>query len=81
MATKKTNYEYLKLPTDSPFPCGLQRILITETLYARLCEEDKVYTEMPESERLASLTHSTIVAGQPGTGEHLTVFGISVEMG
>jgi len=74
-ATKKTNYEYLKLPTDSPFPCGVQRILITETyrtLYARLCEEDKVYTEMPDSERLASLTHSTIIAGQPGSGKHLT---------
>ena len=75
MATNKTKYEYLKLPTNSPFPCDLRRILITETyrtLYARLCEEDKLYTEMPESERLASLTHSTIVAGQPGTGEHLT---------
>jgi hypothetical protein len=73
-ATNKTEYEYLKLPTDSPFPCYLRRILITEsfrTLYARLCEEDKLYTEIPESERLASLTHSTIVAGQPGTGEHL----------
>src|SRR6266540_5463886 len=62
MVTNKTNYEYLKLPTDSPFPYDLRRILITETyrtLYARLCKEDKLYTEMPESERLASLTHST----------------------
>jgi len=77
MSNNKTNYEYLKLPTDSPFPCDLQRILITETyktIYARLCEEDKSYAEIPESERFASLAHSTIVAGQPGTGEHLTAF-------
>jgi hypothetical protein len=73
--TNQTNYQYLKLPNDGPFPCDLRRMLITETystLYARLCEEDKLYTEMPESERLTSLTHSTIVAGQPGTGETLT---------
>ena len=30
MSNNKTNYEYLKLPTDSPFPCDLRRILITE---------------------------------------------------
>jgi len=79
MVTNKTNYEYLKLPTDCPFPCDLRRILIIETyrtLYARLCKEDELYTEMAESERLASLTHSTIVTGQPGAGEHLDRFGI-----
>ena len=77
MVTEETNYEYLKLPNDDDlFPCGLQQILITETyksLYAKLCEQDKLYIEMSEPKRLTSLTHST---GQPGTGERLTAFGI-----
>jgi hypothetical protein len=61
----------------------LHRILITETyksLYALLCEEDKNYTELPKEKRLSSLKHSTIIAGQPGTGERLTAFGISVAL-
>jgi hypothetical protein len=56
-------------------------MLITETyrsLYALLCEQDTLYTELPKQERLISLNHSTIIAGQPGTGERLTAFGISV---
>jgi len=61
MSNNKMNYKYLITETY-------------ETLYARLCEEDKLYTEIPESECLSSLEHSTIVAGQPGTGEHLSTF-------
>ena len=79
--TDETNYEYLKLPNDGFFPCNLQRILITDTyksLYALLCEQDKAYTEMSESIRLSSMKHSTIITGQPGTGKHLTAFGISI---
>jgi hypothetical protein len=80
--TEETNYEYLKLPNDDDaFPCNLQRILITKTyrhLYALLCQQDKDYTELPKSKRLRSLKHSTVITGQPGTGEHLTAFGISV---
>jgi len=58
-AAEETNYEYLKLPNDDHFfPCGLHRILVTETyksLYAKLCEQDKLYAEMPEWQRLRSL--------------------------
>ncbi len=43
-----------------------------------MCEEDKLYTEIVPSERLESLTHSTIVTGQPGTGEFLATFGVYV---
>jgi len=83
LATQETNYMYLKLPNDDLFPCGLDRILITETytnFYEKLCEQDRLYTEMSQSERRISLTHSTIVTGQPGTGERLTPFGISVAL-
>jgi len=77
-----TNYEYLKLPNDDEFfPCNLHRILITETyksIYKLLCEQDKLYTELPMSNRLSSLKHSTIITGQPGTGERLSAFVISV---
>ncbi len=76
-AAEDTNYEYLKLPNDDDlFPCGLHRILITktyETLYARLCEQDKLYAEMPMAQRLTSLNHSTVISGQPGTGERSTL--------
>jgi len=61
----------------------LRRILITETytsLYALLCEQDELYTKLPREKRLSSLKHSTIIAGQPGTGEALTAFGISVTL-
>jgi len=82
--TEETNYEYLKLPNDADFfPCNLHRILITETytsLYALLCEQDKLYTKLPKERRLSSLKHSTIIAGQPGTGEALTAFDISVAL-
>ena len=77
-----TNYEYLKLPNDDVFfPCNLDRILITETyesIYKLLCEQDKLYAELPKSNRLRFLKHSTIITGQPGTGERLTAFVISV---
>ncbi len=83
-AAEETNYEYLRLPNeDASFPCGLNQILITETyrsLYEKLCEEDEFYTKMSKWERLKSLQHSTIITGQPGTGEHLTPFGISVAL-
>ena len=79
-----SNYEYLKLPNDVDFfPCNLRRILITETytsLYALLCEQDRLYTKLPIDERLISLNHSTIITGQPGTGERLTAFVISVAL-
>ena len=61
----------------------MHRILITETytyLYALLCEQDRLYTELPKQKRLSSLKHSTIIAGQPGTGERLIAFGISVAL-
>jgi hypothetical protein len=82
--TKKTNYKYLELPNDDDFfPCSLRRILITKTytsLYTLLCTQDRIYTELPKSERLSSLKHSTIIAGQPGTGERLIAFSISVAL-
>ena len=70
---------HLKLPNDDSFPCGLDRILITETytnLYDKLCEQDRLYTEMSQSERRISLTHSTIVTGQPVqvSARHILVF-------
>ncbi len=84
LPTEETDYEYLKLPNDDDFfPCNLHRMLITETyksLYALLCEQDRLYTELPKQKRLSSLKHSTIIAGQPGTGERLTDFGISVAL-
>ena len=84
LPSEETNYEYLKLPSDVDFfPCNLRRILITETytsLYALLCEQDRLYTELPIDERLISLNHSTIITGQPGTGERLTAFVISVAL-
>ena len=82
--TEETNYEYLKLPNDDDFfPCDLHRILITSTytsLYALLCEEEKLHTDLPKQERLSSLKHSTLITGQPGTGERLIAFGISVAL-
>ena len=82
--TEEMISEYLKLPNDADyFPCNLHRILVTETyvfLYALLCEQDKLYSELPVQNRLTSLKHSTIIAGQPGTGERLTAFLISVTL-
>jgi len=81
-AKDETNYEYLELLNDDDlFPCLLHRILITETyktLYERLCEDDKLFIEIAPSERLESLTHSTIVTGQPGTGKFLAIYGVFV---
>jgi len=51
-----------------------------KNLYTRLCGEDKVNAKVPESKRLVSLSHSTLVAGQPGSGERLIAFGISVTL-
>jgi hypothetical protein len=84
LPTEETSYEYLKFPNDDDFfPCNLHRMLITETyrsLYALLCEQDTLYAELPKQKRLSSLKHSTIITGQPGTGERLTAFGISVAL-
>jgi hypothetical protein len=80
--TEETNFEYLKLPTDEDFfPCHLRRILVTETyksMYKLLCEEDRLYAEMPESKRLISVKQATVLTGQPGTGERNTAFIVTL---
>ena len=77
-----TQYEYLTLPNDGLFPCDLSQILIIGTyksLYTKLCEQDKVYVNTAQSDRLLSLSHSTIITGQPGIGEPIAL-GISVSL-
>ena len=77
-----TQYEYLTLPNDGLFPCDLSQILIIGTyksLYAKLCEQDKLYVNTAQSDRLLSLSHSTIITGQPGIGEPIAL-GISVPL-
>jgi hypothetical protein len=72
MLENETKYQYLALPDDGLFPCGLRRILITgtyESLYEKLREQDKLYIDTAQLEPLISLSHSTIITGQPGTGE------------
>ncbi len=58
MADDETQYEYLKHPNQ---------ILLTETykfLYAKLCEQDELYTEMLKLRHLGSLQHSTVITHQ-----------------
>ena len=77
-----TQYEYLTLPNDGLFPCDLSQILIIGTyksLYTKLCEQDKLYVNIAQSDRLLSLSHSTIITGQPGIGEPIAL-GISVPL-
>jgi len=66
---EETNYEHLKLPNDDHFfPCGLHRILVTETyksLYAKMCEQDKLYAEMPAWQRLRSLSIQQLEQASP----------------
>jgi len=51
------------------------------SLYAKLCEQDKLYAEMPEWQRIHSLKHSTVITGQPGTGERFWYFCRAEQMG
>jgi hypothetical protein len=71
----ETKFTYLKLPGDIKFPCGLRRILVTETytsFYAELCREDSRWEEVAgKSQSLLSTAHSTVITGQPGIGMHM----------
>jgi hypothetical protein len=70
-----TKFTYLKLPDDIKFPCGLKRILVTETytsFYVELCREDSRWEEVAgKSQSLLSTAHSTVITGQPGIGMHM----------
>ena len=65
----ETTFMYLRLPDDTYFPCGVKRILITETytsFYTELCEEELRWARDRQS--LLSRSHSTVMTGQPGIG-------------
>ena len=74
-------FTYIKLPGDIEFPCGLQRILVTETytsFYAELCREDSRWEEVVgKSRSLLSTSHSTVITGQPGIGMHMATLTLS----
>ena len=78
----KTKFTYLKLPGDIKFPCGLQRILVTETymsFYEELCREDSRWEEVAgKSRSLLSTSHSTVMTGQPGIGTHMATLTLLV---
>jgi len=56
MAIQKMNYVYLKLPNDDLFPCGLHRILITET-YTKNCVNRIDSTPKCRSQNVVSPWH------------------------